>query len=63
MRKTAQIMLAANIPPKQIQLSLELSTMCGIGMCGECLCGDRLTCAWGTFMDYEYLAKEAPQLL
>jgi len=63
MRKTAQLMLDAHISADQIQLSLELSTMCGIGMCGECLCGDRLTCAWGTFMDYEYLMREAPQLL
>ncbi|WP_422479766.1 nitronate monooxygenase [Pleomorphochaeta sp. DL1XJH-081] len=63
MRIAASDMLLAKIPPEKIHLSLELSTLCGIGMCGECLCGDKLTCAWGTFVDYAYLQREAPQLL
>lgn len=63
MHRAAEDMVAAGVHASRIHLSLELSTLCGIGMCGECLCGDRLTCAWGTFMDYAYLQKEAPQLL
>ncbi len=63
MRIAAADMLKAGIPPTRIHLSLELNTLCGIGMCGECLCGDRLTCAWGTFVDYDYIQREAPQLL
>jgi len=59
----AQQMVQAGVNAKRIHLSLELSTLCGIGMCGECLCGDRLTCAWGTFMDYDYLQREAPELV
>ena len=46
-----------------IYLSLERSTLCGIGMCGECVCGDRLTCQWGTFQKYEYIKENAPELL
>ena len=42
---------------------MERMTLCGIGMCGECACGDRLTCRWGTFMRYDYLKQEASELL
>ncbi len=63
LRRGAAILQAKGIAPERIYLSLELMTMCGIGMCGECLCGDRLTCQWGTFVTYAYLQKEAPELL
>lgn len=54
---------ALGVPAGKIFLSLERSTLCGIGMCGECVCGDRLTCQWGTFQSYEYILAEAPSLL
>ena len=63
MRKAAQVLLERNVNSENIYLSLELNTMCGIGMCGECACGDRLTCQYGTFVSYDYLNKEAPDLL
>lgn len=63
MKKAAKILLDNNISSHHIYLSLELNTMCGIGMCGECACGDRLTCQYGTFVSYDYLIKEAPDLL
>jgi len=63
MAKAARIARSASIDPCNIFLSMELSTMCGIGMCGECVCGDRLTCQWGTFLSYDYLEREAPVLL
>ena len=63
MRAAACLMLEAGVDAARILLSLELSTLCGIGMCGECLCGERLTCAWGTFMDYRYVRENAPELL
>nr|WP_321265071.1 alpha-hydroxy-acid oxidizing protein [uncultured Sphaerochaeta sp.] len=56
-------LLARGIKEHNLYLSMERTTLCGIGMCGECACGDRLTCRWGTFMQYEYLAKEAPELI
>ena len=37
--------------------------MCGIGMCGECVCGDRLACQYGTFFTYTYLLENAKELL
>lgn len=59
----ARKLLARGIAKENLYLSMERMTLCGIGMCGECACGDRLTCRWGTFMDYEYLEREAPELL
>ncbi len=59
----AKRLIERGISEKDIYLSLERSTLCGIGMCGECVCGDRLTCQWGTFQSYEYIIKEAPELL
>ncbi len=44
--------------PKRILLSMEKNTMCGVGLCGECSCGGRLSCQWGTFMTLEFLQKE-----
>lgn len=59
----ARKLLERGIKRENLYLSMERMTLCGIGMCGECACGDRLTCRWGTFMDYEYLEREAPELL
>nr|WP_321308042.1 alpha-hydroxy-acid oxidizing protein [uncultured Sphaerochaeta sp.] len=56
-------LLARGVKEHNLYLSMERTTLCGIGMCGECACGDRLTCRWGTFMQYDYLAKEAPELI
>jgi dihydroorotate dehydrogenase (NAD+) catalytic subunit len=56
-------LLGRGIKEQNLYLSMERTTLCGIGMCGECACGDRLTCRWGTFMQYDYLAKEAPELI
>ncbi|HMB01389.1 MAG TPA: dihydroorotate dehydrogenase, partial [Spirochaetota bacterium] len=38
-----------------IFFSLETYTMCGIGICGECVCGGKLTCMEGTFVSKKYL--------
>lgn len=59
----ARKLLARGIRKELLYLSMERMTLCGIGMCGECACGDRLTCRWGTFMDWEYLEREAPDLV
>ena len=54
---------ARGVKEERLYLSQELMTLCGIGMCGECVCGDRLTCQWGTFMEYRYLKEHAPSLI
>lgn len=51
------------IKAEDIFLSMERTTLCGIGMCGECVAGDRLTCQYGTFMNYRYLLDNAPELV
>ena len=59
----AKRLMEKGISRDMIYLSMERSTMCGIGMCGECVCGDRLTCQWGTFFPYSYLEDNAGELL
>ena len=59
----ARKLLSRGISEERLYLSMERMTLCGIGLCGECACGDRLTCRWGTFMQYSYLKEEAPQLI
>lgn len=59
----ARKLLGRGIKAGNLYLSMERMTLCGIGMCGECVCGDRLTCRWGSFLEYDYLAKEAPELI
>lgn len=48
---------------ENIYLSMEKSTRCGVGMCGECVCGEVLTCQSGTFLKYEYLEEFAPEVI
>lgn len=36
-----------------IFISLEKETRCGVGLCGECACGKKLTCQHGTFFSYK----------
>jgi dihydroorotate dehydrogenase (NAD+) catalytic subunit len=59
----AKKLLAKGIAEERMYLSMERMTLCGIGMCGECACGDRLTCQWGTFMRYDYLKEHAPAMV
>lgn len=51
----AEKLTAAGVKDADICLSLERNTLCGIGMCGECVAGDRLTCQYGTFQSYDYI--------
>ncbi len=63
MSKAAEMLVDKGVNKEHILLSLELNTMCGVGLCGECACGDRLTCQWGTFMSYDYILTHAKELL
>ena len=50
---TAAEMLTVNgVPETAIFISLEKLTRCGVGLCGECACGKKLTCQYGTFVTY-----------
>ena len=55
MELAAAIELKAGVSPRSIYLSLETNTMCGIGLCGECACGDTLTCQEGTFLSLAHI--------
>jgi dihydroorotate dehydrogenase (NAD+) catalytic subunit len=48
---------------KNIYLSMEKMTRCGVGLCGECVCGDTLTCQSGSFVKYEYIEENESELL
>lgn len=63
MAAACRILLACGMPKAHIALSMERMTRCGVGLCGECVCGHRLACQWGTFMAYGYLETHAPELL
>lgn len=54
----AAVQIEKKLGAKEIYLSLETNTMCGIGMCGECECGGLLTCKRGAFFSLEFLAKQ-----
>ena len=58
MKIAASKIRATGAQTDRILLSMEKSTMCGVGLCGECSCGGRLACQWGTFMTMEFLEKE-----
>ena len=63
MEIAAKKLIGRGVREENLYLSMEKLTLCGIGMCGECACGDRLTCRWGTFMQYDYLALHAPEMV
>ncbi len=52
MEASAEKLVAAGIDPARIYLSLERSMRCGVGMCGECHHGGRLTCQYGTVLSW-----------
>lgn len=47
---------------EKILLSMEKNTMCGIGMCGECVCGGKLPCKEGTFFTWKELEENGAKL-
>jgi dihydroorotate dehydrogenase (NAD+) catalytic subunit len=63
MSRASELLQRKGIPAQRIFLSMERPSLCGIGMCGECGCGDRLTCQYGTFVRLDYLKSHAPELL
>lgn len=63
MSRASKLMASKGVDESRIFLSLERPSLCGIGMCGECACGDRLTCQYGTFMRLDFLKEHAPELL
>ncbi len=53
MVKMAEEGIARGVSSERIYISLEESTRCGVGICGECSCHGKLTCQCGTFTTYK----------
>ena len=62
MEKAAMNAEAMGFPSDRIYLSMEKNTMCGIGMCGECVCGGHLPCKEGTFFTWKTLKENGAEL-
>lgn len=57
--KNASIKLTnLGVNSSSILLSMERNTMCGVGLCGECVCGHTLMCQHGTFFTLSTLLEE-----
>ena len=49
MKAATERLLTLGMDEDRIHISVEKLTLCGIGMCGECVCAGRLACKEGTF--------------
>ena len=49
MKAAAERLLALGMSEERIHVSMERLTLCGVGLCGECVCAGRLACKEGTF--------------
>ncbi len=62
MEKAAKLLESLGLDDSRIYLSMEKNTMCGIGMCGECVCGGHLPCKEGTFFTWNTLKENGAEL-
>ena len=62
MEKAAEKLVSLGMSEDRIYLSMEKNTMCGIGMCGECVCGGHLPCKEGTFFTWKTLRENGAEL-
>jgi dihydroorotate dehydrogenase electron transfer subunit len=58
MRKAVEVAEELGTKADDIYLSAETATHCGVGLCGECECGGRLTCQEGTFFKKRFLDQQ-----
>ncbi len=58
MRKAVDTAEEFGTEGEDIYLSAETATHCGVGLCGECECGGRLTCQEGTFFTKHFLDRQ-----
>jgi len=50
MERVAAVARRAGVAESSVLMALERTMMCGVGICGACDCGGRLTCQYGTFV-------------
>ncbi|MCF7914905.1 MAG: dihydroorotate dehydrogenase [Spirochaetaceae bacterium] len=58
MRRTVETALELGAEAHSIFISVETATHCGVGLCGECECGGKLTCQEGTFFTKQFLDEQ-----
>ncbi len=58
MRRAVETAEEFGVKTNNIYLSAETATHCGVGLCGECECGGRLTCQEGTFFTKYFLDQQ-----
>lgn len=58
MRRAVEAAEMRGADTADIFLSVETATHCGVGLCGECECGGRLTCQDGTFFSKKFLDEK-----
>ncbi len=58
MKNGAKKLIDLGVSASSILLSMERNTMCGVGLCGECVCGHTLMCQHGTFFTLSRLIEE-----
>jgi dihydroorotate dehydrogenase electron transfer subunit len=63
MIKAMEIQEKKGASKKDIFSSLETNTMCGIGICGECVCGSKLLCHEGTFISKQFIDENKINIL
>jgi dihydroorotate dehydrogenase (NAD+) catalytic subunit len=57
MKKAMEVQQSLGADPRSIYSSLENRTLCGVGACGACACGERMLCKEGTFVSLEFLSS------
>lgn len=57
MELAAKKLVSLGMSEDKIMLSMEKLTLCGVGMCGECYCANKLPCKEGTFYSYKELKE------
>lgn len=57
MQLTADGLIAADVPPEQIQVTLERNMQCGNGLCGHCQLGPVIVCRDGPVVRYPVVAS------
>jgi len=62
MERASGIQRQYGVSASSIFLSIESRTMCGVGLCGECACGETLTCQEGTFRSLSCLENQEVDL-
>jgi len=55
MEKAALRLEEMGIEPTEIMLCLEKTSLCGVGLCGQCSVSGRLACQSGTFMSWDFV--------